>query len=119
MAGVVVRGDQLGRQLGFPTANLDATGLVLPPGGVYAAQARVRGGSHGAVVNIGRRPTLNNPAPELRVEAHILDYQGDLYGEEMELTFREKLREEKKFDSLAALQEQIVRDIALARDRGS
>lgn len=116
-AGKVIRGDQLGRQLGFPTANVDATGLVLPPHGVYTVHATVQGRAHRAVVNIGVRPTLQNPVPQLRVEAHLLDFQGDLYDQEMEITFLEKLRDEKKFASLEALKEQIVRDIAEARTR--
>jgi riboflavin kinase/FMN adenylyltransferase len=115
LAGEIVRGDQLGRQLGFPTANLDVAGLALPPAGVYTVQARVGDVCHRAVVNIGLRPTLNNPAPQIRVETHILDFAGDVYGQEMEITFREKLRDEKKFPSLAELKEQIARDIAAAR----
>lgn len=114
LAGTVVRGDQLGRQLGFPTANLDVSGLLLPPEGVYAAHASVQGKSHRAVVNIGSRPTVKNATPQIRVEAHLLDFQGDLYEREMELAFVEKLRTEQKFPSLTALKEQIARDIAEA-----
>lgn len=117
LVGPVVRGDGLGGKLGFPTANLDATGLVLPPNGVYAAHADFDGQSHRAVLNIGRRPTLQEAAPQLRVEAHLLDFKGDLYGREMRLTFVEKLRDEKKFPSLDALREQISRDIAEAQAR--
>jgi riboflavin kinase/FMN adenylyltransferase len=117
LSGVVMRGDQLGRQLGFPTANLDVVGLILPPHGVYLAHAQIDGASHRAVINIGLRPTVKAPAPELRVEAHLLDFTGDLYGREMELIFMDKLRDEKKFDSLAALKEQITADIAVARTR--
>ncbi len=117
MAGKIVRGDQLGQKLGFPTANLDVTGLLAPPNGVYAVHAQVHGQSHRAVVNIGCRPTLQQPAPQLRVEAHLLDFHGDLYGEEMEIIFREKLRDEEKFASLDLLKEQIARDIARARTR--
>ncbi len=117
LAARVIPGDQLGHQLGFPTANLDCTGLVLPPNGVYAARAAVRGETHRAVLNIGHRPTLENRVPQLRVEVHLLDFTGDLYGEEIEITFAEKLREEKKFPSLAALREQIARDIEEAKQR--
>src|SRR6266487_3793483 len=115
LAARVIPGDQLGHQLGFPTANLDCTGLVLPPNGVYAARAAVRGETHRAVLNIGHRPTLENRVPQLRVEVHLLDFTGDLYGEEIEITFAEKLREERKFPSLAALREQIARDIEEAK----
>ena len=111
----VIRGDQLGRQLGFPTANLDPEDLVIPPNGVYAAHAQVQGRLHRAVVNIGTRPTLQNPQPKLQVEAHLLDVSADLYGQEMEIAFVEKLRDEQKFSSRDALQEQIQRDIEAAR----
>jgi len=114
-AGRVVPGDRLGRQLGFPTANLDVTGLALPPNGVYAVHAEAGGKTHRAVLNIGHRPTLQDPNPQLRVEAHLLDYQGDLYGQELEVMFVEKLRDEKKFASLAELREEIARDIQQAQ----
>ncbi|HET7625524.1 MAG TPA: bifunctional riboflavin kinase/FAD synthetase [Verrucomicrobiae bacterium] len=115
LTGVVVPGDRLGHQLGFPTANLDASELVLPPAGVYAARVIENGKSHQAVLNIGFRPTIQNPTPSLRVEIHLLDFAGELYGRELEVFFRGKLREEKKFASLAELKEQIARDISNAR----
>ena len=115
LAGPVVRGDRLGRKLGFPTANLDVAGLVLPPGGVYAVHAAVGGAHHRGVLNIGHRPTLRSPAPQLRVEAHLFDFEGNLYGREMEITFVERLRDERKFPSLAALQARIAEDVAAAR----
>ncbi len=117
LAGEVMRGDQLGRKIGFPTANLDIRGLALPPDGVYAVHALVKGGKHHAVVNIGSRPTLKSAVPELRVEVHLLDYQGDLYGQEMEIVFLDRLRAERQFPSLEALREQIARDVAAARAR--
>jgi riboflavin kinase/FMN adenylyltransferase len=112
----VMKGDQLGRQIGFPTANLDATGLALPPNGVYAIHAIVRGKTHRAVLNIGTRPTLGDPNPSLRVEAHLLDFNGELYGEELEIVFAEKLRDEKKFPSVDELKAQIARDIERAKE---
>ena len=115
LAGRVIEGDKLGRQFGFPTANLDADGLTLPPTGVYAIHALVRGERHRAVLNIGTRPTLNNPNPPIRVEAHLLDFTGDLYGEELEIVFAEKLRDEQKFPSVDALKFQIAHDIERAR----
>src|ERR1043165_1924502 len=128
IAGLVVPGDGLGRQLGFPTANLDVTGLALPPNGVYAVHAtlpacssplapRPSSVAFRAVLNIGLRPTLHNPAPQLRVEAHLLDFTGDLYGQELEITFVEKLRDEKRFPSLEDLRAQISRDIVDAQSR--
>lgn len=115
LAGVVTRGDRLGQRLGFPTANLEAAGLVLPPAGVYAAHAPVGGRTQRAVVNVGRRPTVAAATSPIRVEAHLLDFDGDLYGQELEVTFVAKLRAERKFASLEGLQEQIARDIAAAR----
>lgn len=107
----VVKGDQLGRKLGFPTANMDATGLVLPPRGVYAARVIVQGLPHHAVLNIGVRPTLELTTPPLRVEVHLLDFQGDLYGHEIETVLVKMLRPEQQFPSLESLKTQIVRDI--------
>ena len=117
LAGTVARGDGLGRKLGFPTANLDAAALAVPPRGVYAAHAMAAGKLHRAVLNIGLRPTLRNPAPELRVEAHLLDFSGDLYGGELEVTVLDKLRDEREFADLDALREQIARDVTQARER--
>jgi riboflavin kinase/FMN adenylyltransferase len=117
LVGKVIAGDKLGRQLGFPTANVDTTGLVLPPTGVYAAQAKTQGVLHRAVVNIGSRPTIRSPEPCLRVEAHLLGFARDLYGQDLELVFVEKLRDERKFASLAELREQIARDIVDAQTK--
>jgi riboflavin kinase/FMN adenylyltransferase len=121
LAGTVIRGNRLGHQIGFPTANLDAAGRALPPNGVYAVRAEVIGGpdssSYRGVMNIGIRPTVNEPHPQRRVEVHLLDFQGELYGQEIELTFVEKLRDEKQFPSLGALREQIGRDIREAQAR--
>jgi riboflavin kinase / FMN adenylyltransferase len=117
LAGTVVRGDGLGQQLGFPTANIDPAGLVLPPHGVYAVHAEVGGRLYRAVLNIGHRPTLQHPAPQLRVEAHLIDFAGDLYGQELEVSFLELLRPERKFPSLRELREQIARDILEAQLR--
>src|ERR1051325_6667077 len=82
LAGTVLKGDSLGRQLGFPTANLDVTGLALPPTGVYAVHAQAGGKIHRAVLNIGYRPPPQTPAPHLRVEAPLIDFKADLYGQE-------------------------------------
>ena len=115
LVGKVVEGDKLGRKLGFPTANMDTTGLILPPTGVYAIHAEVSGQAHRAVLNIGYRPTLQSPAPQLRVEAHLLDFTGNIYGQEIDVTFVQKLRDEQKFPSAEALRQQIAKDIEAAR----
>jgi riboflavin kinase / FMN adenylyltransferase len=117
LAGKVITGDGLGRQLGFPTANLDVAGLALPPNGVYAVQAEMEGKKFRAVANLGRRPTLRNPQPELRLEVHLLDFSGDLYGRELELGFVERLRDEQKFGSLDELRQQIANDILAAEKK--
>jgi len=116
LAGEVIKGDQVGRKLGFPTANLDAPGLVLPPNGVYAVHVRLNEKWLRAVLNIGTRPTVASAAPSLRVEAHLLDFEGELYGQELEISFVEKLRDEQKFSSLDALKAQIAADIKLATE---
>lgn len=114
VAGVVIEGDKLGRTLDAPTANIDITGLVLPPNGVYAVHAEIDNRSYRAVANLGVRPTLANPNPQQRFEVHVLDFRGDLYGQELEVTFAEKLRDEQRFGSLDALKAQIQADIAAA-----
>jgi riboflavin kinase/FMN adenylyltransferase len=114
IGGEVLRGDQLGRKLGFPTANVDVRGLALPPLGVYAVRARTAAGWHPGAANIGWRPTVA-ARPELRCEVHLIDFEGDLYGQELELCFVEFIRSERKFESLEALRQQIQSDVASAR----
>ena len=110
ISGVVVRGKQLGRQLGFPTANLDwPRKKALPPRGVYAAMAYVRGEWHRAAVNIGAHPTA--PGGEATIEANLIGYQGDeFYGCHMRLVLFKRLREEKKFGSLSQLREAVMQN---------
>lgn len=115
IVGPVVRGDQLGQSLGFPTANIDVGGLELPPFGVYAARARHSGGEFPAAVNLGLRPTLQSPQPQLRFETHLIGYHGDLYGRDLTVELVAFLRPERRFAHLEALQTQISKDIAAAR----
>jgi riboflavin kinase/FMN adenylyltransferase len=117
ISGRVIEGDKVGRQIGFPTANLEATGLVLPPNGVYSGFAKLNEQSYRIALNIGFRPTVATGEPQLRVEAHLLDFSGKLYGEELEIEIGEKLRDEKKFGSAEELREQIARDIAEVKKR--
>ncbi len=114
LAAPVIQGEQLGRKLGFPTANLNLSGLAHPPGGVYAGHARANGSVRKAVMNIGYRPTLNRANPELRAEVHLLEFSGDLYGQELEFVFVQKLRGEQKFGSLEGLKAQIAQDVRQA-----
>ena len=115
ICGRIVEGDRLGRQFGFPTANLDTTNLVLPPNGVYAASTKLKEQFYRVALNIGLRPTVATVQPHLRVEAHLLDFSGDLYGAELELELGVQLREERKFASATELREQIARDVAAVR----
>ena len=111
LEGTVQRGDARGRTLGFPTANL-AVGeeKLLPGAGIYAAFARTEEGAHQAAVSVGTRPTFGPGA--LTVEAYLLDFSGDLYGQTMRLHFVQRLREEIAFTSEAALVRQIQDDVA-------
>jgi riboflavin kinase/FMN adenylyltransferase len=112
ISGRVVEGERLGRKLGFPTANLDVAGLALPPNGVYASLANVKGRTYRAAVNIGIRPTVDSRAQLVYVEAHLLNFNGDIYGEELQVEIGQKLREERKFSSRAKLRAQIIQDTA-------
>lgn len=114
MSGRVVEGQRLGRQLGFATANLRLERRRPALEGIFAV--RVRGpqlADWPGVASLGTRPTVDGNEPLL--EAHLFDYEGDLYGREIEVEFVEKLREEERFDSLDALVEQMRRDAAAAR----
>ncbi len=112
IAGRVIRGDGRGRTIGFPTANLGDITQMIPPSGVYACTARLADRTARAVLNIGTRPTVN---AGFSVEAHLLDFTGDLYEQPLELADFHFLREEKKFDSLDALKSQIAQDIVTAK----
>ncbi len=113
--GTVEEGKHLGRSLGFPTANLSAHSEQFPPNGVYAAEGILQGEKVYGVVNLGVRPTIDNDSPQRVLEFHLFDFDRDLYGEDVELRFLRFLRPEQKFESLAALREQIARDVSEAR----
>jgi riboflavin kinase/FMN adenylyltransferase len=115
LAGRVVVGDRRGREIGFPTANLQIwEEHAYPVAGVYAAEAHVGGGSFPAAVNIGVRPTVTTQT-QTTIEAHLLDFAGDLYGQEISLDFWARLRDEIKFDGVEALVAQVQRDVAEIR----
>jgi len=115
MRGSVAHGDKRGRTLGFPTANLvPQPGLVVPGHGIYACRARVGGEEYLAATNVGVRPTFKT-GRGLLVEAYLLDFDGDIYGQELELDFLQRLRGEKRFDSVDTLVEQMHRDVEQAR----
>lgn len=109
LSGTVVSGRQLGRTLGFPTANLSIPkGLVTLPFGVYACKAYVEGSQYLAVTNIGNRPTVGGH--RVTVEAYLLDFSGDLYAKTLTLSFHAFLREEKKFPDLETLTREIEKN---------
>jgi riboflavin kinase / FMN adenylyltransferase len=111
MRGTVAHGDKRGRTLGFPTANLvPDPRLVVPDHGIYACRAQVDGEAHVAAVNVGVRPTFKT-GRGLLVEAFLLDFDGDIYDHELRLDFLERLRGERRFDSVEALVEQMGRDV--------
>lgn len=109
VTGTVVRGFQRGRTIGFPTANLDVPpAKVLPLNGVYLGWCERGGRFYRAMINIGYNPTFHNQL--LSVEAHLLDFDEEIYGESIRLHFADRLREERKFDGIDALKEQLKQD---------
>jgi len=113
--GEVVHGDKRGRVIGFPTANVRLGRHLEPARGVYAVRMRLADGScHKGVANIGRRPTVN-AEPESRLEVHVFDYDGDLYGQEITVALLAYIRAEVRFSGLDALKAQIAMDAAEAR----
>jgi riboflavin kinase / FMN adenylyltransferase len=115
LRGRVVRGEQRGRTLGFPTANLHhRPGVLLPADGVYAVRATLDGGMRPAVLNVGVRPTFG--VLRRTVEAYVLDFDGDLYGRWLSLQLIERLRGEQRFSGPDALRDAIAADVARARD---
>ncbi|PQA88476.1 bifunctional riboflavin kinase/FAD synthetase [Hyphococcus luteus] len=113
VVGAVAEGAKVGRTIGFPTANMTLGELIEPRKGVYAVRASVDGETYNAVANFGRRPTVGSEAPLL--ETYLFDFDGDLYGKEMEVAFIAFLRDEQKFDGLDALKAQIAEDCVRAK----
>lgn len=113
--GIVIEGERRGRQLGYPTANVGIEKQYnIPAKGVYAARAEINHNQYNAVVNIGSKPTFHEEYP-ISVEAHLFDFAGDIYGQPISLSFIEKIRDEKRFDSLEALVAQITKDAQTAQ----
>lgn len=118
LSGKVVQGDGRGRVIGVPTANLEVwAARAIPRSGVYVCRTLVNGQAWGSVTNVGVRPTFDPQAVASHVETHILDFEGELYGERIQVDFLACLREEKRFPSVHALVAQINQDIAQARQR--
>ena len=114
--GTVSGGEKLGKKIGFPTANLSAHSEQFPPDGVYFAEAWLDGVLLHGVVNLGFRPTVSSGQPERILEIHLLDFDQDIYGKDLEIRFVRYLRPEKKFESVDALIRQIKVDVRQARE---
>lgn len=113
LEGLVIHGHQLGRKLGFPTANLDPFNAdkIIPSNGVYAAKVFLENGEiHPAMVNIGYRPTVDKDHNRLSVEAHLIGFDGDLYDQTITISFIERIRDERKMSSLDELKQQLLKD---------
>jgi len=110
--GTVVNGKQMGRKLGFPTANIEASdkNKIIPGYGVYAVKTEFEKTQYLGMLNIGTRPTFNNNADNRSIEVHIFDFEGDIYGRELTLKFIDKIRDEQKFDHIDLLVNQLKTD---------
>jgi riboflavin kinase/FMN adenylyltransferase len=114
MSGRVIRGDQLGRQLGYPTANMRVHRQKSPLKGVYAVRVSGLGEVRDAMASLGTRPTVDGR--EMRLEVHIFDFDEDIYGSHLRVEFVARLRDEQRFDSVELMAEQLARDARSARD---
>lgn len=113
LEGVVIHGHQLGRKLGFPTANLNPfeKDKIIPSNGVYAAKVQLENGdSFPSMVNIGFRPTVDSEMNHLSVEAHLIGFEGDLYDQSITISFIERIRDERKMSSIEELKKQLSLD---------
>lgn len=110
--GKVAEGNRLGRSIGFPTANVEAADLykLIPAEGVYAITVKVQNKFHKAMLNIGHRPTINTNADNRTIEAHIFDFDKNIYNEEITIYFHNRIRDEQKFASFDELKAQLVHD---------
>jgi riboflavin kinase/FMN adenylyltransferase len=111
--GIVEKGDQRGRELGYPTANVAVPAeILLPTPGIYAGWY---GGDHAAAISVGHRPTSHGGGAPVVLEAYLLDFSGDLYGQEARVSFVSRLRDEERYESVDALLEQMARDVEATR----
>lgn len=116
LSGIVIHGRKLAGKWGFPTANLQMENEQLPPSGVYLIRAKLPDGrEYDGIANLGRRPTVEQGRAEKYIEAHLFDFSGDLYNQEIEIHFVQFLRKEHKFPSLDLLRDQIEQDVSQAR----
>ena len=114
--GTVMHGKEIGRTLSFPTVNIFPTeGKITPAEGVYYTKIIVQGEEYDAMTSIGRNPSISEGNP-LTIESYLLDFQGDLYGEKIRISFLRRIREQLKFDTLSALQEQLQKDLETVKE---
>lgn len=115
IGGTVIEGNHIGRTIGFPTCNITVDeSMVVPANGVYVTYCRARGQLYPAITNVGAKPTIG--MYQKNVETHLLDFQGDMYGEEIRVEFLKKLRDERKFENVEALAREIQLNCAAARE---
>ena len=114
LSGTVVRGRERGRTIGFPTANLASETECIPPDGVYATRVILDDGAYPSITNVGMRPTFSESARS--IEAHIFDFNRDIYDKRIKLELLERIRPEKKFENAEALKTQIAEDLKKARE---
>jgi riboflavin kinase/FMN adenylyltransferase len=112
LSGNVIGGKQIGRSIGFPTANIKPADpyKLIPGNGVYAVEVRLEGKTYPGMLNIGSNPTVNTDARLKSIEVHILNFEGNIYGKEISIVFRKRLRDEKKFDNTQQLADQMEID---------
>lgn len=110
--GKIVRGDSRGRQLGYPTANIHAENQIFPPNGVYAVQAKLGERLYGGILNMGMRPTFDGV--KFQIEAHLFNFNENVYGKEIEIFFIKNIRDERQFPDVESLVEQIGQDVKIA-----
>jgi len=112
--GTVIKGRSIGRKIGFPTANIDPHHEAIPPSGVYAVNVRLDKRIFAGILNIGTRPTFGRKSPPV-IELHIFNYNKNLYGKDIKVIFKVKIRNERKFPSIESLRRQIEKDIQFAK----
>jgi len=112
VSGTVIEGRRIGRTIGYPTANIKPTSRhkLIPANGVYAVEVKIDENLHPGMLSIGSNPTVNEDLSLRSIEVHILNFDNDIYGRNISVFFRKRLRDEKKFDNLTQLTEQMGRD---------
>ena len=115
--GKVVKGDGIGSQLGFKTANIDTDGTLLPPRGVYAVEVVMKNEKLFGIANVGTRPTFDSRQSSEKLEVHLLNFDRKIYGDAMEVTFVEMVRDERRFESTESLRQQIQSDVDNVREK--